>query len=208
MLKFVAALAISALASVAHSQQEFDYQGMNMTGDSGGMITAQFQITGNTVNYGIFTLGENNIDETFADSFGGVFCLAAQNCTPSEPGRLQPFLIQIGLNNNAPPIFSVVDMLGGSSALLIATVGPGGDSLSLVEDGETAFSVANNTPGTWTLNGAPFVAAPEIDATQSTGAITLLAGCLLVLCSRQRATGSLNRDPNTREAQLRSGAQI
>jgi len=196
MLKFAAALAISAVATVAHSQQMLNYNSNNLTGDYDGFITAQFQITGNTVNYGVQVFGENNIDEVFSDTYAGVACLAAQNCTPSQSGQ-PPFLFQFGLTNNGPPSFSVADEFAPNE-LLIANVGPGGDSFSIIGDGSTEVSVGNNTPGTWTLNGAPLVAAPEIDATKSTGAITLLVGTLLVLRSRQRAAGPLNRDPNAR----------
>jgi hypothetical protein len=137
--------------------------------------------------------------ETFADTFGGVSCLAAQNCTPSEPGTEQPVLFQFGLSNNAPPSFSLADSLAPNE-LLIVNVGPGGDTFSIIGGGFTALSVSNNSPGTWTLNGAPLVAAPEIDATGTTGAITLLAGCLIVLRSRRRAAGSLDKHPNARSA--------
>jgi hypothetical protein len=58
MLKFVAALAISAVASLAHSQQILDYNGNNMTGDSSDNINAQFQISGKTVNYDVEVFGK------------------------------------------------------------------------------------------------------------------------------------------------------
>ena len=193
MLKLAAALVISAVASVAHSQQELDYNGNNMTGDipgsNSGFINAEFQITGNTVNYDVQVLGEFDPDAVFSDTFAGVFCLKAQNCTPSSaPSQFFHF----GLNNDAPPSFSVADTFFGN-ALVIANVGPGGDALSFIGEGRTPFSVSNNTPGAWTLNGSPLAAAPEIDASQSSGAITLLVGALVVLRSRQRIAVSPNR---------------
>jgi hypothetical protein len=198
----VALLAVPALllSSPALAQESiYDYQGRLMFGNALEIFTAsltffgpltnpnteadlQFKISGTAVNESFTSGGDCPIDQ-FCDQ-GATRILKIDVNTVGARFRSADITF-IGSAEEPPPGFS-------KFVSIDAVIGQNGDSFSVTPnfpgDG-TAIFTSNDTPGRWTE--VP-VKAPELDAASLSGALTLLAGGLLVLRGRRRRSECWN----------------
>ena len=185
--KWVAALGLLASGSVAAQDTVYDYQGTVMTGlGAPETLTAQLEFFGPITDRS--TVADVSI--SFSGTYSGLYvstnCAIALCATPGLPLELQINQAHgefVSAYLSLPHAFQDGDAFYDGNL----AIGPTGDSLDLFDlnssNDTKIVSVANSKPGVWREAS---VRAPELNADGTLSAMTLLAGCLLILTGKRR----------------------
>jgi hypothetical protein len=184
--KWVVALGLLASGSVAAQDTVYDYQGAVMTGlGAPETLTAQLEFFGPVTDRGT----EADISVRFSGTQSGLYfsenCVIANCASPGVPLELQ---INQTHGKFVSAYLSLQNAFQDGDTFFIGNmaIGPTRDRLDLFDENNNdkqVVSVASSTPGVWREAS---VRAPELNTDGTLSAMTLLAGCLLILTGKRR----------------------